>query len=96
MPAGTREQLAAMIVEGQADLPGPQLVIHGFPGDWSLCVNNAGGTESLWLASERRPTVMREFKTLDAAHNAALEVMKLADPLQQATNVRIACLKAKP
>jgi len=91
MPAGTREQLAAMIVEGESSVPGPQLVIHGFPGDWSLAVQDMSAT--LWLGSARRPSVMREFATLDAAHKAALEVMKLVDPLQQATNVRIACLR---
>jgi len=88
MQVGIKEQLAATLVQGQDSLPGPHLVIHGAPGDWSVAVTNTG-TDSLWLASTRRPSTMRTFKTLDAAHAAAVQIAQLADPGDDARYVSV-------
>lgn len=91
MPAGTREQLAAAIVEGQDSLPGPSLEIYGEPNLWSVAVVNAYEGPTLWLGTARDPTRMREFKTLEAAHAAAVAVQRLAYPDEESTRgVRIA------
>lgn len=85
---GTREQLAAILVEGHDSLPGPSLSICGTPGDWSVAVTNAGTAtpqDTLWLASERRKTQLRCFKSLDAAHAAAVAVHRAAFPLDAGT-----------
>lgn len=76
---GTREQLAALLVEGASRLPGPAVAIHGSPGNWSVAVID--GDDVVWLASERQKTQMRCFKTLDAAHAAAITLHRMADPL---------------
>lgn len=78
---GTREQLAALLVEGQQpdDATGSSLMIHGTPGDWSVAVS-IGDKDAMWLASERAKTVMRTFKSLDAAHAAAISVQRAAFP----------------
>lgn len=81
MTAALREQLAAAIVQGEDSLPGPSIVIHGMGGSWSVGVENGTPNgDCLWLASARTPSVMRDFKSLDAAHTAAVEIQRLADP----------------
>lgn len=87
---GTREQLAALIVEGENRLPGPALTIHGTPGSWSVAVTDTNA-DAVWLASERHKSQMRSFKTLDAAHAAAIAVHRLAHPLNRNfASVRVA------
>lgn len=81
MPAGTKEQLAAAIVDGADSAPGPQLEIYGRPGNWSVCVHNRPDDAApLWLGTARQPTVIRCFKTLDAAILAASAVEQTAKP----------------
>lgn len=78
---GTREQLAALLVEGENRLPGPALTVHGTPGNWSVAVTDSSA-DAVWLASERHKSQMRCFKTLDAAHAAAVAVHRMAHPLK--------------
>lgn len=78
---GTREQLAAVLVEGQDSLPGPSLAIGGTPGDWSVCVNDTN-QHTYWLATERTKTQMRRFKSLDGAHASAIAIHQLAFPCE--------------
>jgi len=78
----TREQMAAILVEGESRYPGPQLTIHGTPSDWSVAiVDYDSRADAVWLSSERKQTVSRTFKTLDAAHTAATSIYRLAFPL---------------
>lgn len=87
---GLRDQLAAYMVEHQDDAEKPRLTIHGTPGDWAVMIDStANGYDMIWLAVTRKPTEIRAFKTLDAAHNAADEIARIADPLTKRTNVRI-------
>lgn len=79
---GLREQLAAVLVEGADLLPGPSVCIHGTPGDWAVLVANGYGGTNYWLAPARQPSQIRRFKSLDAAHSAAMDVWALAHPLQ--------------
>lgn len=76
---GTREQLAAPLVASNERW---EILIVGTPGDWNVCARSAHS--HLWLASERNKTVTRSFKTLDAAHAAAISIHKLADPAGEA------------
>lgn len=91
MPAGIREQLAAAIIEGQDRHPGPELVIHGAPTDWSVCVsdNTQEDCRPLWLGAARTPTVIRRFKSLDAAFAAAVDIAKLTDPALENQYARV-------
>lgn len=76
---GTAEQLAALLVEGEDRVPGPSVSIYGTPGAWSVGVTDTED-EPVHLASTRRASVARTFKTLDAAHAAAIHVQRLAQP----------------
>lgn len=92
MRTATVEQLAGNIVERPSSAPAPQLTIHGTPGDWSVCLSNTyDDPDALWLASTRRASLPRTFKTLDAAHAAAIAVHRLANPLDDIayTSVRV-------
>lgn len=84
---GTREQLAAVIVKGSDSFPGPELLIHGTPGDWAVCVRET--TLHTWLGSTRRAAEIRSFKTLDAAHAAAVAVAMLAEPASEAMHASV-------
>lgn len=103
MTTALREQLAAAIVEGEDRLPGLQIaIVGGFDGSWSVCVQNAYTAEStpsikcMWLASARTPSVMRKFKTLDAAHNAAVEIHRLTDPENEHRTLSISVIVLLP
>lgn len=80
MLTGTREQLAAVLVNGEDRLPGPCVAILGTPGDWAVAVQDTSHGDGVFLASERIKTQMRAFRTLDAAHAAAVAVQRLAYP----------------
>lgn len=81
MPTATTTQMAAAIQAGESDLPGPEIVIYGSPGLWSVAIPHQRRDQVLWLASTREPAKIRDFKTLDAAHAAALAVHQTADPI---------------
>jgi len=77
----TREQMAAILVEGESRYPGPELTINGNPGDWAVAIIDYNSSaHAAWLSSERKQTVCRTFKTLDAAHTAAVSIYRLAFP----------------
>lgn len=84
MHTGIREQLAAALVERD----NATLAIHGAPGDWSIAVAFPD-SDAIWLASVRRPSQLRTFKTLDAAHAAAIDVARAADPEADITHVTV-------
>lgn len=93
---GTRDQLVAYLVNNTDSAPGPQVNLYGYSGSWSVCITDSRRDEhgrkhySLWLASTREPTEIRNFKTLDTAHRAAVEIARLADPTNdQAITVRV-------
>ena len=89
MQVGIKEQLAALLVAGNK----PELGINGSPGEWFVTVRNyddSGRSTTTWLASARQPSNARIFKTLDAAHSAAVEVAKMADPARESQYVRVA------
>lgn len=91
---GLRDQLAAYLVDHKDDTEKPRLTIHGTPGDWAVMIDtNRNGYQMLWLAGTREPTAIRNFKTLDAAHRAADEIARIADPLTKHTNVRVTSRK---
>lgn len=73
---GNAKQLAAAINEN-----GHDLAIHGRGDDWSILVRGAPDTNGapLWLSSARQPTDIRSFKTLEAAHGAAVDVYLMTD-----------------
>jgi hypothetical protein len=84
MRTGTTEQLAAALAENADGNPGARLAIMGTPGDWSVCAQNTcDHPDALWLATTRRPSVMRTFRTIDAAHAAAIAIHTMADPLSE-------------
>lgn len=62
----------------------PQLKAVGHPGDWSIALAydhpETKHYTLAWLASARRPADARNFKTLDAAFNAAYEVCAMVGP----------------
>lgn len=81
MPTATTAQMAGAIKAGESDLPGPEVVIYGSPGLWSVAIPHQRREQVLWLASTREPTKIRDFKTLEAAYAAALAVQQTADPI---------------
>lgn len=88
---GTREQLAARIVNDQEATHPAKLAISGIDGNWSVLVEGhpPSGYTMLWLASTRKTTEIRSFKTLDAAYRAAAEIATLADPTARFAHVTV-------
>jgi hypothetical protein len=90
MNTGTLEQLAATLIETADPAPTRELAIMGTPGDWSVAVvATHGDARPIWLAATRRPSVTRCFKTLDAAHAAAVSVALAADPTHEAIYITV-------
>lgn len=87
---GIREQLAAALVNASENYVSPGLAISGTPGEWAVWARNVYDDDTpLWLASSRRPSEVRNFKTLDAAFAAAVEVARLADPTKDPAYVAV-------
>lgn len=75
----TPQQMAAVWDDLEGRCIDGTLKAIGEPGSWAVTLTYDVGSnhQTMFLASARRPTRMREFKTLDAALNAAIEVQRL-------------------
>lgn len=72
----TAQQLAAMIVEGASDFPGPRFEIHQVGSAWQLAVRH--GQEYRVQSSTRNVAAPRDYKTIEAALNTAQLISRMA------------------
>lgn len=89
MTNALREQMAAILINGEDDTQAPQLQIHGGPGTWSVVLTASESEPQIGLAAVRTPSVLRIFKTLDAAFSAAVDIARLADPQREAAFYKV-------
>lgn len=72
----TAQQLAAMIVEGETDFPGPRFEIRQIGGAWQLAVRH--GEEYRVQSSTRNVAEPRGYKTLEPAIRTAQLISRMA------------------